>query len=135
MAKPEYGSQYQKARKNLLGRPCHLCDRPGSDSVDHVPALHEHEHRERSGCCRLLPAHLLCNIRASGGWRAARGKSPVVAPPVLEPEHEGFAVGHRIWRKAPWLKPLLKVPADAVWPRYMTGPHPRAVGTLGAGVL
>jgi hypothetical protein len=31
----------------------------------------------------------------------------------------------------PWLRQLLKVPADAVWPRYMTAPHPRAVGTIG----
>jgi hypothetical protein len=29
------------------------------------------------------------------------------------------------------LKPLLKVPADAVWPRYMSAPHPRAVASLG----
>jgi hypothetical protein len=30
-----------------------------------------------------------------------------------------------------WLEPLLDVPADAVWPRFMSVPHARAVGSLG----
>ena len=35
----------------------------------------------------------------------------------------------------PWLKALRKVPKDAVWPRLMTVPHPRAVGSLGPEVV
>ena len=31
----------------------------------------------------------------------------------------------------PWLKGLLRPPADATWPRLMTVPHPRAAGSLG----
>ena len=34
------------------------------------------------------------------------------------------------WR-VPWLKGLRRPPADATWPRLMTVPHPRAVGSLG----
>lgn len=32
----------------------------------------------------------------------------------------------------PWLVDLVDVPADATWPRLMTVPHPRAVGSYGA---
>jgi hypothetical protein len=35
------------------------------------------------------------------------------------------------WRDVPWLKGLRRVPADASWPRFMSPPHPRAVGSLG----
>ena len=31
----------------------------------------------------------------------------------------------------PWLAGLRRVPKDATWPRYMTRPHPAAVGSLG----
>ena len=72
MAKPEYGSHYQKARKNLLGRPCHICGKPGSDSVDHVPALHKHEHQR---AFRLLSA-------ASGSSASATSASRVVGAPL-----------------------------------------------------
>jgi hypothetical protein len=37
------------------------------------------------------------------------------------------------WR-VPWLTDLLDVPADATWPRLMTLPHPRAVGSYGTEV-
>jgi hypothetical protein len=32
----------------------------------------------------------------------------------------------------PWLKGLLRPPADAVWPRFMSRPHPDAIGSYGA---
>jgi hypothetical protein len=31
----------------------------------------------------------------------------------------------------PWMAGLLRVPADATWPRYMSAPHPDAVGSYG----
>jgi hypothetical protein len=40
-----------------------------------------------------------------------------------------------VWDAAPWLERLRDVPAEAVWPRLMTLPHPRAVGTYGPEVL
>ena len=39
--------------------------------------------------------------------------------------------GDSAWDVAPWLEALRDVPADASWPRYMTIPHPSAVGSLG----
>ena len=36
-----------------------------------------------------------------------------------------------VW-DVPWLAELRDVPADAMWPRLMTHPHPRAVDSLGA---
>lgn len=36
-----------------------------------------------------------------------------------------------VWDDAPWLDELREVPPEAVWPRLMTYPHPRAVGTYG----
>lgn len=40
-----------------------------------------------------------------------------------------------VWDGAPWLSELREVPSDAVWPRFMTLPHPRAVGTYGPEVV
>ena len=36
-----------------------------------------------------------------------------------------------VWEEAPWLTSLRSIPDDASWPRLMTGPHPRAVGSWG----
>ncbi len=46
-----------------------------------------------------------------------------------EPEF-GFRADDPIWRVS-WLEDLLEVPVDATWPRFMSAPHPRAVGSLG----
>jgi hypothetical protein len=46
------------------------------------------------------------------------------------PEREGLGQADERWQ-VPWLKGLCRVPKDATWPRYMTVPHPRAVGSLG----
>lgn len=35
----------------------------------------------------------------------------------------------------PWLSDLLKVPENAAWPRYMTPPHPDAVGSYGPAAV
>lgn len=46
------------------------------------------------------------------------------------PEPLGFDVLDPVWG-VPWLVDLREVPENAVWPRLMTVPHPRAVGSLG----
>jgi hypothetical protein len=51
--------------------------------------------------------------------------------PELAPEPEGVDRLDAVWR-VPWLKGLRRVPKDATWPRFMTVPHPNAVGSLGA---
>lgn len=44
----------------------------------------------------------------------------------------GMAADDPTWLEGcPWLSDLLPVPAEATWPRVMSGPHARAVGTLG----
>jgi hypothetical protein len=47
-----------------------------------------------------------------------------------EPERDGLSAEDGCWR-VPWLAELRSPPANAVWPRLMTVPHPRAVGSLG----
>jgi hypothetical protein len=47
-----------------------------------------------------------------------------------EPERDGLAWNDRRWM-VPWLKGLRRPPKDAMWPRLMTVPHHRAVGSLG----
>ena len=54
-----------------------------------------------------------------------------VAPPEPEPERDGLVPSDDRW-DVPWLKGLRRVPRDSTWPRLMTVPHPRAVGSLGA---
>jgi hypothetical protein len=68
------------------------------------------------------PEHAGCN----------RGAAKVRAGVVeeLPPERDGVAASDGRWR-VPWLLPLLEVPVEAVWPRFMSVPHPRAVGSLG----
>jgi hypothetical protein len=47
-----------------------------------------------------------------------------------EPQHE--ATDWRwITREIPWMEQFAAVPPDATPPRFMSGPHPRAVGTYG----
>src|SRR4051794_14389578 len=70
------------------------------------------------------PEHARCN-------RATAGRRPWMPPAAdEEPERGGLAAGDARWG-VPWLEDLRRVPADAVWPRLMTVPHPRAVGSLG----
>jgi hypothetical protein len=47
-----------------------------------------------------------------------------------EPERAGLGPDDRRWR-VPWLRELRVPPGDAAWPRLMTVPHRRAVGSLG----
>jgi hypothetical protein len=55
---------------------------------------------------------------------------PPAPEPDPVPEPVGFGPDDPVWN-VPWLEQLLEVPADAVWPRLMTVPHPQAVGTVG----
>jgi hypothetical protein len=110
---------------------CAHCKTRRADTLDHDPPLAMHVHREGSRCCRLIPSCAECNrtgghLVQQGRWRP--GEVPVVPEP--EPERDGLAGNDKRWR-VPWLRPFRRVPADAVWPRLMTVPHPRAAGSLG----
>ena len=75
----------------------------------------------------LGPSHVWCN---RGAHRKARLEvaEPVARPAAAEPA--GLVASDPRWR-VPWLKGLRRPPRDATWPRLMTVPHPRAVGSLG----
>ena len=56
--------------------------------------------------------------------------SPLSVEQEVEPERDGLDRTDKCWR-VPWLRGLRTPPADAVWPRLMSAPHRRAVGSLG----
>jgi hypothetical protein len=131
---PAYGGRYQRIRRQMLDPPvpCAHCHRAVATTLDHDPPIAIHVHREGADCCRLIPSCEPCNRRGGvmvqeGRWRP--GVEVVDLEP--EPERDGLPVGDRRWR-VPWLLELVdNMPADATWPRLMTVPHPRAVGSLG----
>ena len=131
---PAYGRAHDLRRAALIvpGAVCHLCGAPASE-LDHVPPLALHDHREGSGCCRSLPACGPCQ-REQGWTLGGRGFRPALAQPpapvVVEVEPSP-GPGDPSWNACPWLKQLRRVPKGATWPRYMTGPHPEAVDSLG----
>jgi hypothetical protein len=120
----------------MVGRPCELrlvCDGAPASEADHVPPLSRHRHVEGSGCCRLRPACGPCQRRQAVDLanEHRNGSGLVVSPDDLLVEPVGFDVTDPVWDPAWWLDDLRDVPAEAVWPRFMTGPHPTAVGSLG----
>ena len=138
MARNPYGWAHQRRRRAILrpGVVCHLCGAPASE-LDHVPPLALHRHVEGSGCCRSLPACGDCQRQQAAelGWR---GHWTTPQPVLLEEEPDPAASpgpDDPIWDAAPWLEQLRDVPASAMWPRFMTGPHPDAVGSFGTDAI
>lgn len=119
-----YGGPHQTLRAELApmvaagGVRCARCNEligPGEPwDLGHV----DHDRSRYAG-----PEHRRCN-------RATSGRRPWMPAPVEDAERDGLEVGDSRWR-VPWLAQLRRVPGDAVWPRLMTVPHPRAVGSLG----
>jgi hypothetical protein len=115
------------------GVVCAHCKRRPATTLDHHPPLAMHIHVEGSRCCHLIPSCAECN--REGGHLVQQGRwrpDALVAPAELEPEPERVGVGpdDKRWR-VPWLRGLRQPPADAAWPRLMSVPHRRAVGSLG----
>lgn len=131
-----YGGDYGRQRRALLGLPCELrlvCAGAPATEADHDPPLRRHRHVEGSGCCRLRPACWACQRRQAVdlATETRRGRREVVGDLVEVAEADGLDVDDAVWDVAPWLDDLRDVPADAVWPRLMTAPHPAAVDSLG----
>jgi hypothetical protein len=126
-----YGGGYRKARQLLLaGRPdCWQgCGRPATEA-DHQPPLSRHLHVDGSGCCTLVPSCGPCQRQQAAELAMGLDLPPAPDPePLSEPE--GFSADDAVWDR-PWLAELRDVPGNATWPRLMTVPHPRAVGSLG----
>jgi hypothetical protein len=133
-----YGAGYLGARAALLADDplCHVARcRRWATEADHQPPLSQHVHRAGSGCCVLMP---MCSVHAreqggklGRGAQLARAQVRNARRTVELVEPAGLGVGDPCWR-VPWLVDVLDVPAEATWPRYMTAPHPRAVGSFGA---
>jgi hypothetical protein len=130
-----YSGSYQRKLAGLRSGPplvCAHCLKRRATTLDHNPPLAMHVHRPDSGCCVLVPSCEPCNrgggqMVANGTWRPGATLAGIEAVP----ERSGLDAGDERWR-APWLAELVDLPADAVWPRLMTVPHPRATGSLGA---
>jgi hypothetical protein len=125
-----YGARHQATRRGL--EPFVLaggvnCARCGEPILPGEPWDLGHVDGDRSRYSG--PEHARCNraVLSHRKWQAQ-------PPPEPEPERVGVAADDRRWRVS-WLEDLLDVPADAVWPRFMTVPHPAAVGSLGADFI
>ena len=119
----------------MPGAVCHRCGAPASE-LDHVPPLALHTHVEGSGCCVSLPACGPCQRAQAAelGWNRHGALPPVAGVALVEPD-DSPGPESAIWDRAPWLAELRNVPPSATWPRYMTAPHPDAVGSYGAEAL
>jgi hypothetical protein len=113
-----------------------MCGERQATELDHVPPLSQHVHVEGSGCCRSLPACGPCQREqgAAVGWNN-RHLTPEPEPrfAVEEPD-DSPGPGDARW-DVPWLDGLRDVPSNATWPRFMTAPHPDAVGSYGADAV
>jgi len=123
-----YGKQHQALRARFEpivlagGARCWRCGQP----IRPTDKWHlGHADGDRSAY--MGPEHAACNTGATLGGTVNRRE--LAADEV--PEREGLGAGDGRWR-VPWLKGLRRVPGDATWPRFMTVPHPAAVGSLGA---
>jgi hypothetical protein len=130
-----YKGGYQAERRELLkDRPkCAYCPRRAT-TADHEPPLSLHHHRQRSGCCVLVPSCRLCACRQGGYLTAARFAHPLGSMPIAT-DPPGFDFDSVVWDQAKWLDGLRDVPADGWWPRLMTVPHPDAVGSYGDEIV
>lgn len=137
---PRLGSPYRErgylaTRAWLARNPvrCVWCNWRRATSPDHDPPLQSHAHVEGSGCCRLLPSCVPCQSLQGGLLRWRRERIEADDPgEVVEPL--GFDVLHPVWDVG-WLDELRDVPEDATWPRFMTAPHPEAVGSHGEEII
>jgi len=62
-----YGWSYQKRRAAILAKnpKCYICDKPGADSVDHVPSRQDPK-------AVLKPCHVSCNSARGVRQREAK---------------------------------------------------------------
>jgi 5-methylcytosine-specific restriction endonuclease McrA len=74
------GRPWRRARAAVLAASniCHLCGRPGADSVDHIIPRSLGGHL--TDPANLRPAHFSCNSSRGNGTRARRSGTPGANP-------------------------------------------------------
>jgi hypothetical protein len=129
-------AEYKRARRECLAAAssCFYCANKPTET-DHVPPLSRHFHREGSGCCHLVPS-CAPHARSQGGHLAAQPRFALPNGPAIPVADDpaGYDVDSPVW-DVPWIDPVRAVPADGWWPRLMTVPHRRAVGSYGAKLI
>jgi hypothetical protein len=139
VTKPQYGRSFQVRRSAILADapPCTYCPNPAT-IADHVPPVALHAHTgDDAGCCVLVPSCKPCSDRQGQEVRALRQQLQAewAASGVRQddPTSIGADLGpdDPVWAERPWIADLLPVPEGSRWPRFMSGPHPDAVGSLG----
>lgn len=131
---PRKGSPYgeraylqYKAALAKTPRLCAVCGLRRGTEPDHVPPVGGHDHRRVGLCCRLQPACGECQRLQGARLAGSRSVAPA-GEEFVEPV--GIEQGDPVW-DVPWLEVFHDVPEDATWPRFMTVPHPSAVGSYG----
>ena len=139
VTKPQYGKGYQAKRRRLLeAEPwCRYCGDPAT-VADHVPpvALHQHVNSDGADCCILVPSCQRCSDRQGAGVSEVASRLRRTATAEHEASLAGMGADDPCWQ-VPWLRRGLLdlVPLDSTWPRFMSAPHPDAVGSLGPEVV
>ena len=133
MPNPEspYNAEHVRARRRLLAAPgvvCIHCGAPFPVVADHQPPLSLHQHRNNTGCCVLVPSCMKCSRKQAGELTTRTQRFGV--PVVERVDPEGYPADHGVW-DVPWLDEIRNVPDEGTWPRLMSIPHTKAVGSYG----
>jgi hypothetical protein len=128
--------------------PCYRCggqidyaaapNHPNGPTADHITPLGV------GGALltdQIAPAHRRCN--SSHGARLGNvlrsGRAPAPEPPTAMPVEavgdDGGPGQPRPEFDVPWLEGIFPIPDTGTWPRLISLPHPRAVGTYGWEVI
>jgi hypothetical protein len=80
-------------------------------------------------------AHVIAKARAEGASGRVSGGGTPLAVAATDPISLSEELEPTVWPAVvgmlPWMADLAEIPPDATPPRYMTGPHPDAVGSYG----
>lgn len=158
---PTSSRAWQARRRRWAGRlpvACLRCGRPvqpwdrweldhatpralGGDDDDTWPAHAECNaaHGARLGAeLQRIGRAFLTGDAALGSLRPSELPPGRPSPIAAEPDEialDSPDPSSSVWDAAEWLAPFRDVPADSAWPRYMSAPHPAAVGSFGADAV
>ena len=93
------------------------------------------QNREQNNAAVALPSHSRRNFERDFFSQDDGSLTPRISEtPLQDPETDpiGLAPTDRAWDSSRWLDSFREIPDGASWPRFMTAPHPAAVGSYGA---